>query len=55
MSFYKVRDADGVVIGQFSQPEEPTKPLEYDGEWNPEEVSQDDLNTEPVEWWDERA
>ena len=49
---FKVRDADGVVIGQFYSTEMPEKPDEWDAEWNVEETHE--LNDEPVEWWDEQ-
>ena len=51
---YKVRDGDGVVVGQYYRSSEPPKPDGWGGEWNVEAVDKDDLNTEPVEWWDEQ-
>ena len=51
-TIYKVRDGDGVVIGQYQRRTKPEKPDEWNGEWNVEEA--DELNDEPVEWWDER-
>ncbi|MDJ1431991.1 hypothetical protein [Halostagnicola sp. A-GB9-2] len=54
MKAYKVRDADGTVIAQYYSVSEPSQPSDWDGEWNVENVSLDDLNTEPVEWWDEQ-
>ena len=51
MKFYKVRDGDGDVIAQYYQTNIPEKPNGYVGDWEPEEA--DELNDEPVEWWDE--
>lgn len=48
---FKVRDADGNVIGQFESDKEPHCPDDWEGEWNVEEA--DELNDEPVEWWNE--
>jgi len=51
---YKVRDSDGTVISQDYRNSDPSKPDGWSGEWNVEEVDLEDLNTEPVEWWDEQ-
>ena len=50
MPKYKVRDANGTVIGQYQRKQQPSKPKHWDGEWNVEET--DELNDEAVEWWD---
>ena len=54
MTFWKIRDESGTVIGQYDQSDEPKKPYGYSGEWVVEEVEAEDLNSEPVEWWDEQ-
>ena len=54
MPFFKIRDGSGTVIAQYDQSDEPTKPDDYSGEWVVEEVEAEDLNSEPVEWWDEQ-
>ena len=51
---YKVRDEDGIVIGQYHTTSIPDKPDDWNGEWDIEEVSIEDFNSEPVEWWDEQ-
>ena len=52
---YKVRNSDGIVIGQYYSSRKPEKPHSWDGEWNVEQVELEDLNSEPVEWWDEQS
>lgn len=52
---YKIRDGDGIVIGQYLSKSDPSKPDGWDGEWNVNEVDLDDLNSEPVEWWDDQS
>lgn len=49
-SKYKVRNGNGTVIAQYQTHKPPEKPSSYEGEWNVEEA--DELNNEPVEWWD---
>jgi len=51
---YVVRDSDGDVIGQYYKTSTPEKPENWDGDWSVEQVDIDDLNSEPVEWWDEQ-
>jgi len=53
MNAYLIRDDDGTVIGQYLKPQPPETPDNWDGGWNVENVDRDDLNSEPVEWWDE--
>ena len=53
MAYYKVRDEDGTVIAQHERLNEPRKPDEWNGEWHVEVVDFEDLNNEPIEWWDE--
>ena len=50
---YIVRDADGTVIGQFFRNTKPSKPPGWNGEWDVEVVNKNDLNKEPVEWFDD--
>ena len=50
---WKVRDSDGIVIAQYQQVTEPQKPDSHSGVWSVENA--DELNDEPVEWWDERS
>ena len=54
MQYYKVRDAEGTVIGQYQTKNPPEKPNEWTGEWNVETTAVDKLNDEPVKWWNER-
>ena len=49
-----VRDSEDVVIAQYYSGSEPSKPDGWEGDWNVEKVDLDDLNSEPVEWWDEQ-
>ena len=53
MQKYKVRDSNDNVIAQHQAHKRPDKPDDYDGEWNVEKA--DELNDEPVDWWDEQS
>ena len=52
MRNYKIRDDDGTVIGQYRRTGPPEQPDEWTDGWNVEKA--DELNDEPVEWWDDR-
>ena len=51
---YIIRDSEDVVIGQYYSDSEPSKPDRWEGDWIVEKVDLDDLNSEPVQWWDEQ-
>ena len=53
MRAFKVRNATGEVISQHIRKTAPPKPVDYDGKWDVEETDKSDLNSEPVNWWDE--
>ena len=55
LNSYLVRDGTGTIIGQYQTSTRPSKPEEWNGEWKVEKVDISELNTEPVEWWDEQS
>jgi len=51
MRAYKIRDANGAVIGQYQRQTDPEKLDDWGGDWNVGKA--DELNDEPAQWWNE--